>query len=551
VVSFALRTRRYRLPTSGLLLMAATMLAQPASGPQLAGFHSGVDDSDQPYALYLPKILVPGKRYPLVISLHEEDSNHRMNLRRVFGVSRPGEIDSANMRNFPPVPDVDFLVAAPYARGTMGYQGIAEKDVYDVLAEVERRFPVDEDRVYLTGISMGGGGALRLALTRPDVWAAVALICPQPVRGVEELAGNALNLPLRIFQGDLDPIVPVDSARAWHRRLVDLGVPADYIEYPGVRHNAWDLAYRNGAIFEWFAGHRRSRAPGRVRFTTRAYRYSAAYWLRIDGLTPGTLSAIDAAWNGKTTLKVETQNVDAFTVSLEQPPDAPIAVTIDGLNLRVKPAPSLSFIKTVTRWRQGFYTPPAKRPGAEGPIAEAVAGRHIYVYGTGGAPGADEIEARRMVAERAAAWSDARRKLSLVLAVKPDTAVTAADLDTADLVLFGTAETNSLIARFRSSMPMALSSAAADYGLLFIAPIGKHYALVSSGLPWWTGAETADRGGYALLPSQPRLLSTFGDYILFKGSLASVVAEGRFDQNWKLPPDAAAKIQASGTVTIR
>ena len=551
MVSFAGRGRRHGPAISSLLLIAGALLAQPAFGPQLAGFHSEVDDSEQPYALYVPRALVPGKRYPLVISLHEEDSNHRMNLRRVFGVSRPGEIDSANLPNFPAVPDVDFLIAAPYARGTMGYWGIAEKDVYDVLADVERRFPVDEDRVYLTGISTGGGGALRLALTRPDVWAAVALICPQAAPGIEELAGNALNLPLRIFHGDLDPIVPVDSARAWHRRLVDLGVPADYIEYPGVRHNAWDLAYRNGAIFEWFAGHRRSRAPGRVRFTTRAYRYNAAYWLRVDGLTPGTLTTIDAAWSGKTALKVETQNVDAFTVKLEQPPDAPIAVTIDGLALRVKPAPSLSFIKTTTRWRQGFYTPPAKRPGAEGPIAEAVAGRHIYVYGTGGAPAADELEARRRLAETAAAWSDARRKLSLALAVEPDTAVTSADLDTADLVLFGTAETNSLIARFRSSMPLALSSAAADYGLLFIAPIAKHYALVSSGLPWWTGAEAAGRGGYALLPWQPRLLSTFGDYIFFKGSLDNVVSEGRFDQNWKLPPDATAKIRASGTITLR
>ena len=54
----------------------------------------------------------------------------------------------------------------------MGYQGIAEKDVYDVLADVKARFSVDEDRVYLTGLDMGGGGALWLGLTRPDIWAA-------------------------------------------------------------------------------------------------------------------------------------------------------------------------------------------------------------------------------------------------------------------------------------------------------------------------------------------------------------------------------------------
>ena len=209
---------------------------------------------------------------------------------------------------------------------------------------------------------MGGGGALRLALSRPDVWAAVAPVCPSPIPGIEELAGNALNLPIRLFHGDIDPMVSVDSSRAWHRRFLDLGVPADYIEYPGVRHNAWDQAYRNGAIFDWFAKFRRNRFPRRVRFVTRSYRYGSAYWVRIDGLTPGVPASIDAAWSGNAALKVETQNVDAFTVNLEQLPDAPIpvvpiTVTIDGVSLRVKPAAALSFIKTATRWREGFYTP--------------------------------------------------------------------------------------------------------------------------------------------------------------------------------------------------
>jgi hypothetical protein len=85
---------------------------------------------------------------------------------------------------------------------------------------------------------------------------------------------------------------------------------------------------------------------------------------------------------------------------------------------------------------------------------------------------------------------------------------------------------------------------------LFIAPAGKHYALVSSGLPWWTGAEEAKRGGYPFAPQSYRVLSTFGDYVLFKGSLAEVVAEGRFDRNWKVTPEAARKMQATGTVTI-
>src|SRR5205085_6374312 len=154
------------------------------------------------------------------------------------------------------------------------------------------------------------------------------------------------------------------------------------------------------------------------------------------------------------------------------------------------------------------------------------------------------------IAESAASWSTPRSRLALSLAVKTDASVTLADLDSADLILFGTSETNSLIARFASSLPLALSPAAADYGLLFIAPIGKHYALVNSGLPWWTGADEANRGGNSLAPERLRLLDGFGDYILFKGSLSNVVAEGRFDRNWKVPADALPKLLAPGTVTV-
>ena len=72
-------------------------------GPQVLTFLSDIDDSDQPYALYLPKKLAPGKKYPLVISLHGAWSNHRLNLRRVFGKGNlPGETDAEARVTSPP-----------------------------------------------------------------------------------------------------------------------------------------------------------------------------------------------------------------------------------------------------------------------------------------------------------------------------------------------------------------------------------------------------------------------------------------------------------------
>ena len=498
------------------------------------------DGSEQPYAVYAPKIEA-GKTYPLVISLHMEQSTHRINLRQVLG----GE-------QVRPMAHPDAVVACPLARGTMGYAGIAERDVYDVVADAERRFPIDPDRVYLTGISMGGSGVLRLALTRPDAWAAVAAVCPTPDSEIETLAGNALNLPVRIYAGDADPLVPAASTRAWQRRLVDAGSPAEYLEFPGVRHNVWVLAYREGAVFDWFAQFRRKQAPEHVRLTADAYRNASAYWVRIDGLTPGMLATIDAMRKGAAAVTVETKNVDGFTLTVPDlgRPGAFPQITIDGTAVRVRRAAVLSFEKVNGHWRAGLLPAEGKRAGAEGPMVAAVSAQPVFVYGTGGSPSADELGERKKTAEQAAAWAEPSVPLGVAPVVKADTGLTADEMAHADLMLFGTRETNLLVARFAAVLPLELNPGAADYGLAFVAPEGGRYLLVSSGLSWWDGREGERRGGWPFAPPQLRRLSTFGDYILFKGSLGNVVAEGRFDREWKLPPDAREKIAASGTVTI-
>jgi hypothetical protein len=115
-----------------LLLLAAAY----APGPQVLTFFSDIDDSDQPYAVYVPDGFDPERPYPLVISLHGAYSNHRVNLRRVFGRGNlPGETDAEASRHFPKLRDVEYIVASPFARGTLGYQGIPEKDVYGMFAD--------------------------------------------------------------------------------------------------------------------------------------------------------------------------------------------------------------------------------------------------------------------------------------------------------------------------------------------------------------------------------------------------------------------------------
>src|SRR5262249_15463700 len=158
---------------------------------------------------------------------------------------------------------------------------------------------------------------------------------------------NASNLPLRIFQGDEDPIVAVQSVRDFQRQMEDAGATARYFEYPGVRHDVWNVAYKNGAIFDWFSRIKRNRYPDRVHFTADSYRYNSAYWVRIDGITPGTPATIDARRMPTGEIAVAAKNVDGFTLT---PQRGAATVTIDGATLRMKPGVPLSFTHASGQW---------------------------------------------------------------------------------------------------------------------------------------------------------------------------------------------------------
>jgi len=564
------RHRKIFLCAVGLLLLAAGLALSGQTlkpGPQVLTFFSDIDDTDQPYALYLPKKFNPKKKYPLVISLHGAGSNHRLNLRRVFGKSNlPGETDVEATRYFPEWRDIDYIVASPLARGTMGYQGIAEKDVYDALADVKKRFPVDEDRVYLTGLSMGGGGTMWLGLSRPDIWAALAPVCPAPPGDSADLAANVLNVPVHFFQGGADPVVKPDRTQEWAKRLENLGTKVEYTEYPGVGHNSWENAYKDGAIFNWFAQFRRNRYPDRVRFSTSRYKYDSAYWVRIDKLTPGTVAGIDAKFTGLNRIEIDTTALDAFTLNLAGHPKfkagRPAEVKIDDTAVTLGAADSLSFIRRDGAWTSAKYEAPpeTKRQGAEGPIGEAISSRHIYVYGTGGSPSRDELQARRDLAAKAADWSSQRGRLMVFPRVLADKDLRQSDFDGSNLILFGTKETNLLIEKFGDRLPIKFNPSAADYGLVYVFPIDGRYIVVSSGLPWWTappppaaGAAPATppaRRGFGFMPGTASVLMGLKDYVLFKESLANIVAEGRFDLDWRIPGGDAEKMKSSGAVSL-
>lgn len=537
-----------------LVIGGRQAIAQKLStGPQVLTIFSNVDDSEQPYGLYLPRNFNPGRKYPLVIMLHGAWSNHRLALRRVFGKSNQNcETDVEATRYFPKWKDINYIVAAPLARGTMGYQGIAEKDVYDVLADVERRFPIDKDRVYLTGLSMGGGGTLWLGLTRPDIWAAIAPVCPAPPVETKKFAANALDYPVFIHQGQADPVVNPDSTRGWVKRLRDLGTKVEYAEYAGVGHNSWEEAYKDEAIFKWFSKYKRNPYPERVRFMTDRYKYNSAYWVTIDELTPGVLGKINAKFTGVNRISVAVSKIGAFSFSLKGNPrfrvGKKLVVDINGTRLGVLTRDTVGFIFKNGKWEVGRYKAGAgsKRPGLEGPIADVLANRHIYVYGTEGNPSREELVARREEAETAAKWISGVPLLYFPRVIA-DREVRPSDYESGNLILFGTKETNSVIKDLSYKLPIEFTPKDSSYGLVYVYPCGEHYVLVCSGEHWWPDQGVQPkRRRFQFFGGPVGMLMGLGDYVLYKGSIDSTIVQGRFDVNWRLPEADAAKMDSSG-----
>ncbi|HOF21745.1 MAG TPA: hypothetical protein PLO24_10850, partial [Bacteroidales bacterium] len=428
--------------------------------------------------------------------------------------------------------------------------------VYEMLDDIKSRFLIDEDRIYLTGLSMGGGGTIWLGLTRPDIWAAIAPCCPAPPEESGEIACNALNLPVHLFVGDEDFLYK--TVLEWKTRFETHTSHLDYAEYPGIGHNSWDYAYRDGFIFEWFSQFKRDMFPREVKFATRWFKYSKAYWVKLDNFTPGTLTTVNAGFAGENNIEIKTDNLEALSLNLAGHPmfnpSKRVSVKIDGKSFSVSTADGVSFMKVNGSWTNRKFTPPliSKRPGAEGPISAAVRSNHIYVYGTGGNPSQEELASRRALAASAADWSGMGGRIMVFPRVLSDKELRESDFDNSNIILFGTRESNLVIEKLADRLPFHLKDEVKNLGLVYIFPLNDRYVLVNSGLPWWTAPrKSREQGGMAFMGSKIDMLKNYKDFILFRDSPDNIVSEGYFDNNWELPVGAGAAMKNSGVINLK
>lgn len=220
------------------------------------------------YKLFIPDGYSAAQKWPVVLFLHgmgERGNDNEKPARYSIGayLRKSGQAFPAIVV-FPQVPADSYWTGQP-ARAALA-----------ALETTVRDFRGDRDRLYLTGLSMGGYGSWELASSHPHLFAAAAIICggivaPKwdsmlRVRTVARdasdpyalIASRIRALPVWIFHGDSDTTIPVAESRRMTAALRQVGDTVRYTEYPRVGHNAWDRSYADPDLWTWLFAQRRA-----------------------------------------------------------------------------------------------------------------------------------------------------------------------------------------------------------------------------------------------------------------------------------------------------
>lgn len=123
--------------------------------------------------------------------------------------------------------------------------------VYQLIKEIQKKYPIDETRIYLTGLSMGGWGTLKLAMEHPEMFAAVVSVCAPTDRVMMANAHQYKNLNLKIFHGGMDDVVLPENAFNFYQSVHPVNKDAELIIFPNDNHNSWDSTYSDPKLYEW------------------------------------------------------------------------------------------------------------------------------------------------------------------------------------------------------------------------------------------------------------------------------------------------------------
>jgi len=188
------------------------------------------------YLLYLPKDYELKDKFPLLLFLH--GAGERGNDLQLVKKHGPPKLIEEG-KEFP------FIVVSPQCPLNKRWN---TEDLIALLDYLIENYKVDKNKIYVTGLSMGGNGTWRLAAEIPDRLAAIIPICGWGDPFAVCMMGK---LPVWAFHGAKDQVVPLSASEELVERLKSCGGDVKFTVYPEANHDSWTETYNNPEIYEW------------------------------------------------------------------------------------------------------------------------------------------------------------------------------------------------------------------------------------------------------------------------------------------------------------
>ena len=203
---------------------------------------------DMNYLIYFPQEYsdTSNTKWPLLIFLHGMgETGTDINKVKHIGLAK----------NIEEGQQLPFIVISPQEQRSGSGWDI--NTLYNFFNKIIEKYPVDQDRVYLTGLSMGGYGTWNFAAIYPDLFAAIIPICGGT--HYPNLINRLKDIPVWCFHGDQDTAVPLSASQNNVDTLKQHNGNVKFTIYPGVGHDSWTQTYANEEIYEWLLQQKRSK----------------------------------------------------------------------------------------------------------------------------------------------------------------------------------------------------------------------------------------------------------------------------------------------------
>ncbi|MEK7279975.1 MAG: alpha/beta hydrolase-fold protein [Nitrospirota bacterium] len=269
-----------------------------------------IGSGDIKYALYVPEGYSSQIAYPLIVCLHGAGFDGNRYLERWS--ARLGE---------------SYIVLCPSVEGGTWWTDEAASQVISLIEDVKERYNIDTNRIFLTGMSNGGVGALRIGIYFPDRFAGVAPMAgAMPVEAMPFLK-NLKNTPVYIIHGSKDQVMPVEYSRKISNRLQDLGYDVVYKEHDMVHPQAgghFFPAEELPELIKWLGGKRRDPYPKELTFRVSGTGRRGYYWVTIDEMEEGKegnksrvlFTSIETKVIDGNRIEVKSEKVKTYTLFL-------------------------------------------------------------------------------------------------------------------------------------------------------------------------------------------------------------------------------------------